>query len=127
MRPAAESAFTITGPEISAGTNPWLIVASASAPSDYQRWRASPQLVRVPQLVPIQLKKKTLNIAFIAVGRAKWKPPHFSRLLDVLAWSNRPQSQHGQLNLIHKFDQPRSFKRSLYGEKQHSSFISLHG
>lgn len=49
--------------------------------------------------------------------RSEKETSTFSHFLGVLARSNRPQSQHHQLNLIHKFDHPCAFKRNIHRER----------
>lgn len=60
------------------------------------------------------------NMVFAATGRVrkvKRETSKFSHSMGVLARSDIPQSQHRQLNLIHKFDHPCALKRNLDGAR----------
>lgn len=68
------------------------------------------------------------NMVFAATGRVrkvKRETSKFSHSLGVLARSDIPQSQHRQLNLIHKFDHPAPWKGTSTAQERHSSFMSL--
>lgn len=115
MFPAAESAFIITAPDILLGLNPSLILVAATT-STQLRFGDGECCLNL--CFSCNLNKTEHGVQSYWQGKkSERETSTFSRFLGVLACSNSPQSQHHQLNLIHKFDHPCAFKRNLYGER----------
>ena len=105
MFPAAE--FIITAREILLGLHPSLLSVAATEMCSTSTCTSLSKSIH-PKSIKIEQ-----GVHSLWWGKKSERETYV--LLGVLAWSNIPQSQYHQLNLILKFGHPRALKRNLYG------------